>query len=142
MRKAVLLIATVAALIAVSAPAAAVSPFQPVHLTFDKSATDVAGTWKGTVSGDVSGGLTTQLLKLKVVGPIWFVTFDWIIDAGPSSFTARLSGILNTSTGGVLMTGKVISGYRLGAMVIEQGQLVDAGHSEFVGTIDVMPNGH
>jgi len=140
MRKAVLLLVCVGALIAVSAPAAAVSSHQPVHLTFDKHATD-PGTWKGTVSGDVSGGLTTQLLGLRVVGPIWFVTFDWIIDAGPQSFTARLSGILDTTTGGVVMTGRVIDGYRLGAMVVERGQLVDQATSEFAGTIDVMPNG-
>jgi hypothetical protein len=140
MRKAVLLIVTVCALVAASGSAASVSPYQPVHLTFDKQAIGT-GVWQGTVAGDVNGALTTRLLSLKVVGPIWLVTFDWIVDSGPQSFTARLSGILNTNTGSVVMTGKVISGFRLGASVIEQGQLMDPVASEFAGTIDVMPNG-
>jgi hypothetical protein len=140
MRKALLLLVSVGALVVVSAPAAAVSPYAPLHLTFDKHSVDT-GVWHGTVSGDVQGDLTTRLLSLKVIGPIWFVTFDWIIDAGSTSFTARLSGIVNTNDGSVVMTGRVISGYRLGTMVIDRGQLIDAATSRFVGTIDVMPNG-
>jgi hypothetical protein len=129
-----LLVCAVAAL-AVPAASASASPF-PVTLTFDKTATGPT-EWKGTIGGDLTGTLTTELRDVRVVGPIWFVTFDWIIDAGPSSFTARLDGILNTKTGGVLMTGRVVAGRWLGAPVIEEGQLVNPATSEFAGTIRV-----
>jgi hypothetical protein len=140
-RRATLILVATCCVFAIASPgvaAASVAPTKTFHLTFDKSSVGT-GVWQGTVSGDAGGGLTTRLIDLKVAGPIWLVTFDWIIDAGPYSFTARLSGILNTADGDVLMTGKVDSGYRLGAPVIEKGQLVNAATSEFVGTIDVLP---
>jgi hypothetical protein len=110
----------------------------PVRLDFDKIAT-APGVWHGTVSGDVEGALTTRLLSLEVTGPIWHVTFDWIVDAGASSFTARLNGTLNTATGSVVMNGTVISGFLLGAQVHEQGQLVDPASLEFAGSIRILP---
>ena len=117
------------------------TPSQPVHLTFAKHV-DRNRRLVGLRLGRHHRSAHDEAAEpAGSSGPIWFVTFDWIIDAGPSSFTARLSGILNTSTGGVVMTGRVISGYRLGAMVIEQGQLADPATSSFAGTIDVMPKG-
>jgi hypothetical protein len=110
----------------------------PVRLSFDKVAV-APGMWQGTVSGDIAGDLATQLLSLDVTGPIWHVTFDWRIEAGPSSFTARLSEILNTETGGVVMDGTVVTGYLLGARVHEEGQLIDPLDLEFVGSIRVAP---
>src|SRR5215471_6489526 len=98
----------VCAVVAVAAPAASASN-APVRLSFDKSSTG-PGVWQGTVSGDVDGSLTTVLLDRTVTGAVWHVTFDWIISAGASSFTARLDGVLNTKTGGVVMNGNVISG--------------------------------
>jgi hypothetical protein len=53
--------------------------------------------------------------------------------------TARLSGTLNTSTGHVVMNGRVIEGAHLGAVVHEEGQLVDAGSLHFQGLIRIMP---
>jgi hypothetical protein len=70
---------------------------------------------------------------------IWHVTFDWRIEAGPSSFTARLSGILNTTTGAVVMDGTVVTGYLLGARVHEEGQLIDPTDLEFAGSIRIEP---
>jgi hypothetical protein len=72
---------------------------EPVRLSFDKTAV-APGVWQGTVSGDIEGALTTRLLALQVSGPVWRVQFDWIVDAGPSSFTARLDGVLNTPKSG------------------------------------------
>lgn len=83
--------------------------------------------------------MTTQLLALEVAGVIWHVEFDWIINAGPQSFTARLTGILNTETGHVVMNGKVIQGWLLGAQVHEEGQLVDAATLGFDGQIRILP---
>ena len=137
MRTLVLLVASTFAAVALAVPAANASN-EPVRLSFHKTLVS-PGIWQGTVSGDVTGALTTKLLSLEVTGPIWHVTFEWIIEAGPSSFTARLSGILNTDTGGVVMNGNVISGSWLGAQVHEEGQLVNPATLEFVGSIRVMP---
>jgi hypothetical protein len=116
-------------------PEAAASS-SPVRLSFDKSAS-IVGEWEGIVTGDVNGALRTVLLSRKVTGSIWLVEFDWVVTAGESSFVARLSGTLNTATGAVVMNGAVTSGFLLGARVHEEGQLVDAGASRFVGTITI-----
>jgi hypothetical protein len=124
---------------AVGATAAAAET-APVRLTFDKSILDpAAGVWVGTTAGDVAGALRTELRSLQVAGPNWHVTFDWIVTAGPQSFTARLSGTLNTATGEVVMNGTVIDGWLEGARVHEAGQLVDAATLRFQGSIRLMP---
>ena len=110
----------------------------PVLLHFEKSAIG-PGIWEGSVSGDVTGNLRTELTSLRIAGPIWHVTFDWIIDAGDHSFTARLKGTLNTLTGRVVMNGTVVDGWLLGAQVHEEGQLIDPSTFRFQGTIQVMP---
>ena len=121
-------------------PATAGSAAAPLNLTFDKTAVDPAGVWQGTVGGDLDGELTTVLTALEVNGPIWLVEFDWIVDTGDAqSFTAHLSGILNTETGQVVMNGTIVDGWLLGAQVHEEGQLVDAQTLQFQGTIRIMP---
>ena len=118
-------------------PAGAAAANDPVRITFDKS-TSGPGTWSGSVSGDVEGDLSTTLLSLTTTGVIWQVTFDWVVD-GDSSFTARLSGTLNTSTGHVVMNGRVIEGDYLDAVVHEEGQLIDPATLHFQGLIRIMP---
>jgi hypothetical protein len=114
----------------------------PLGLTFEKESV-APGVWQGSVSGDVDGGLTTVLTSCNGPNPcsgrIWHVEFDWIIDAGPESFTAHLSGILNNVTGAVIMNGTVVDGFLQGAQVHEEGQLVNAATLAFAGTITVMP---
>jgi hypothetical protein len=126
---------TVAGVTSATSPAAA---SDPVRLTFDKHQV-APGVWQGTVSGDITGALTTKLLSRDVTGPIWQVTFDWIVEAASSSFTARLAGTLNTKTGAVVMNGTVTEGHLRGAQVHEEGQLVDPATTEFVGSIQIMP---
>lgn len=126
------------ALIGGATQVATAASSDPVELSFDKTAV-APGVWQGTVSGDIEGALTTQLLDLQVSGPVWRVVFDWIVEAGPSSFTARLDGVLNTRTGAVVMNGEVIDGFLLGARVHEEGQLVDPTTFRFVGYIQLMP---
>lgn len=112
----------------------------PVRLTFEKTIADpAAGVWTGTTGGDVNGTLRTELRSLTVTGSIWHVTFDWIITAGERSFTARLTGVLNTATGGVVMNGTVVDGWLEGARVHEAGQLLDPDSLHFEGTIRLMP---
>jgi|GEM_PF-1044530 len=110
----------------------------PLLITFEKSLSSV-GIWKGTVDGDVAGGLTTELIDLKETGPIWHVVFDWIIGAGDQSFTARLNGTLNNNTGKVVMNGTITEGWLKGARVHEEGQLIDPDTMGFEGTIQINP---
>jgi hypothetical protein len=109
-----------------------------VYLTFDKSAI-AEDTWEGTVGGDIVGNLTTQLTDVERVGPVWFVEFDWIVDAGDQSFSAHLSGTLNTLTGTVVMDGEVVEGYLVGTRVYEQGEQAVAADGRFQGTILLLP---
>lgn len=111
----------------------------PVYLSFAKADPDGDFIWNGTVSGDISGSLETRLLSVSQTDKILHVEFDWIVDAGEQSFTARLNGILDTEQGTVTMNGTVIEGYLAGAQVHEEGQLVDPATSGFVGTIQLMP---
>ena len=114
----------------------------PLTLTFEKAAVG-PGMWEGTVSGDIDGDLTTVLTGCTgpkpCSGTIWHVEFDWIIDAGPESFTAHLRGTLNNQTGTAIMNGTVVDGFLEGAQVHENGKLVNAAALRFEGTIRVMP---
>jgi hypothetical protein len=120
--------------------AAPASASAPLTLDFEKAAVG-PGVWQGTVSGDVDGALTTVLTACTgCSGAIWHVEFDWIISAGAESFTAHLSGVLNTQTGAVVMNGTVVDGFLRGAQVHEEGQLVNPAALGFEGTIRVMPS--
>jgi hypothetical protein len=107
-----------------------------VNFTFQKAASG-EGTWAGTVDGDVQGNLETVLLNIDNSNPVWDVEFDWIIDAGDRSFTARMTGTLNSETGAVEMDGEVIEGWMLGARVHEEGQMIDPETSAFEGFIEL-----
>ena len=121
-----------------NAYASTAADFSPVQIQFDKQG-GANGIWNGTVSGDVEGSLTTQLLSLQPAGPILKVRFAWIVSAGAHSFTAVLDGTLNTLTGQVEMDGRIVDGWLVGAQVHEQGQLVDPQLSRFQGTIAIFP---
>jgi hypothetical protein len=108
----------------------------PLQLDFSKH-TVGEGVWEGTVSGDITGGLTTRAIAIDQSDPVWQVTFDWIVDGGMQSFTARLSGTLDSNTGAVAMKGRVVEGYLAGSKVREEGQLVDPNTLAFQGTIRV-----
>ncbi|HSK26751.1 MAG TPA: hypothetical protein VK894_07570 [Jiangellales bacterium] len=116
---------------------------EPVRLTFDKAAVS-AGTWAGTVTFEGEpqpAALTTVLTGFAVVGPNLLVSFDWIIDAGERSFTASMDGVLNGTTGSVVMNGTVVEGWGEGARVHEQGTLVDPATQRYSGTIRVQGSG-
>jgi hypothetical protein len=141
MRKRILVLAALLSVVgAISISATAAAEAAPVHLTFHKQASG-PGVWSGAVSGDIDGALTTRLISLDDHKPVWRVTFDWIVDAGEQSFTARLHGTLDTTTGAVEMKGRVVEGHLEGSQVRESGQLVDPATSAFEGTIDIRPTG-
>jgi hypothetical protein len=138
----IFLVAVVATCLAAAMPQAtsakATAPQSPVRLQFDKQG-GADGIWHGTVTGDVNGALTTQLLSLETAGPILKVSFAWIVDAEDQSFTAVLHGILNTRTGQVQMNGTIVEGWLAGAQVHEAGQLIDPATGRFQGTITIFP---
>lgn len=134
----VLLLAVFALLVG-PAPAVAHEGAEPVELTFEKVLVGPGYVWAGSVDGDLQGGLVTELTALEISGAIWLVEFDWIVDTGDEhSFTAHLQGILNTTTGAVVMNGVVTEGWMEGAQVHEEGQLVNPATSAFQGTIQIM----
>jgi hypothetical protein len=136
MRRVLLALVALAASAALAAPGASASSAQvqhgvdPVNLVFE-----------GSTSGGASGTLTSRLVSLNnVTGPVYHVTFDWIVSAGAQSFTARTTGTWNTVTGSVVMNGRVISsGYLSGAQVHEAGHLVDPATLTFAGSLWLMP---
>lgn len=107
-----------------------------VNITFQKAASG-EGRWTGTVDGDVQGALETVALSVDNSNPVWDVEFDWIIDAGEQSFTARLTGTLDSETGAVVMDGEVVEGWMKGARVHEEGQMVDPDTLAFEGVIQL-----
>lgn len=120
----------------------AAEPNAPLIVTFDKTLSDPAGVWTGTVDGACGEGtLTTTLTALRIDGPIWNVAFDWDVDGADCAFVAHLKGTLNTRTGRVIMNGTVVDGDESlsGAQVHEEGQLVNPEILRFRGTIQVMP---
>ena len=138
------LILTLAALAAGAAlatsPASASNA--PVQVDFVKHVVDPnALVFQGTASGAVDGSLTSKLVSLDgVTGPVYHVTFDWIVSAGAQSFTARTSGTWNTLTGAVVMNGSVISsGWLAGAQVHEQGHMTDPATLSFAGYLRFLP---
>jgi hypothetical protein len=142
MRKRILVLAALLSAVgAVSISTTASAKATPVHLTFSKQSSG-PGVWSGAVAGDIEGALTTRLISIDEHKPVMRVTFDWIVDAGERSFTARLHGTLDTNTGAVEMKGRVVEGYLDGSQVREAGQLVDPATSAFEGTIDIRPAGH
>jgi hypothetical protein len=140
MKKVLLTLAAVAA-VAVPVSSSASAANAPVRVDFVKHIVGPGFVFQGTTSGAVSGGLTSQLVSLSnVSGPIYHVTFDWIVSAGTQSFTARTAGTWNTLTGQVVLDGTVISsGYLSGAQVHEEGQLVDPATLTFAGFLRLMP---
>jgi hypothetical protein len=113
----------------------------PLQIDFVKHLVDPATlTFQGTVSGAVSGTLSSHVVSLnRIDGPIDNITFEWDISAGDQSFTALTSGTWNTDTGQVTLNGTVISGYLDGAQVHEQGHLIDPNTLTFAGVIQLMP---
>ena len=121
-----------------AAQASTTRDMSPIRLQFDKQG-GANGIWTGTVTGDMEGALTTQLLALTSNGPILNVSFAWIVSGGEQNFTAVLHGTLNSLTGQVEMDGTIVEGWLAGAQVHEEGQLIDPATGRFQGMIAIFP---
>lgn len=133
--------AVVTPLLAVSAAGVGLAETRPLTWTFDKCA--VSGTvWEGSATGlGTTVPLRTELTSGAPTGNehgrVLLVTFDWQVG---EVYLAELKGTLNGQTGGVVMNGTITEGEYAGSQVHEEGQLYDAEHFCFRGTITVLPN--
>jgi hypothetical protein len=139
---AVLLLA-VASIAVVGAAEAHPAKSRPIVVTFEKHVVDPDNlVFQGTTGGAVKGTLESRMVpgSLTIDGPIWHFTFDWIVSAKPrhKSFVARTTGTFDTTTGSVIMDGRVIRGWHRGALVHEEGQLLDPATFTFAGEIQIL----
>ncbi|MGH2999592.1 MAG: hypothetical protein ACRDNM_09850 [Gaiellaceae bacterium] len=130
----VLALAAFAALGARPASAASV-----LRLSFDKVET-APGIWHGTATGPISGPIVVTLDSLDTTGAVWHIAVDWSIDAGSESFTSHLAGVLDPSTGSIVLNGQVGSGYLSGAQTHLTAAVVDPADFEIAGTLQIAPN--
>ena len=110
---------------------------EKVNLTFDTRATSARAA-EGIVAGEFAGMLSTRVLSRRVSGNRVRVTADWIVQAGAQSFTARLRGVINSRRRSGVLTGRVTSGYLLGAEARVNGRLLGKNRRRFVGTLTLV----
>jgi len=99
-------------------------------------------TWQGTVGGEIRGNVRARLrgLPLMLGGEAVPVRLNWVVTAGPSSFTVPLEGWWNIKTGKLEMNGTVTEGFRAGERASVQGKLVDLRNLRFKGEMRVGGN--
>jgi hypothetical protein len=137
-----LLVAISAALALGSTAAQARQSRQTIVVTFEKHVVDPTNlVFAGTAGGDVKGVLVSRLVpgSLSIDRPIWTFTFDWIVGANArhESFVARTTGTFDTTTGTVVMDGRVTVGWHRGAAVHEVGRLIDPATYTFAGELQL-----
>ncbi|HVL54537.1 MAG TPA: hypothetical protein VM344_09805 [Vitreimonas sp.] len=118
----------------VAAPAAAAQ--QTIVLEFEKQ-------WAGPdyYVGTIDGGGTIEmwLYDKSVIGKTQHFSARVDVTLPGRSFSADVSGHYTFSTGRVVLTGTVTSGWLAGAQVVEQSQLVDPTTGSFIGTVRINP---
>ena len=136
MMKRITVSALAAGLVLALAPVAAAHA-EEVHLSFDTRATSARAA-EGTVAGQFAGTLSTRVVARRITGNRARVTADWAVEAGARSFTARLRGVMNVRTRAGVLTGRVTSGYLLGAEARVRGRLLGKNRRRFVGTLTLV----
>jgi hypothetical protein len=112
----------------------------PIRLAFDQAS--VAGkTWQGSVSGDLTGVLNSDLRSLYYHARSWQVEFKWTVEAtDPAhSFTAELTGTINPKTRYMNLMGTVTKGWLTDAQIHVNGKITDLRMRELKGTIYLTP---
>ena len=126
-----------APLLALAGAGVAQAHSAPLTWTFYKCAVS-ATTWEGAATRlGTTVPLRTELTGGWGSAHILHVTLDWQVG---DLYLARLEGTLNQQTGAVVMNGTVAEGDHAGSQVHEEGQLYDAEHGCFAGTITVLPS--
>jgi hypothetical protein len=138
--KALLLLVSCLAALAVAAPASASNA--ATVISFEKHW--VGGPpshYLGETSGD--GTIEMWVYDPSFVGNVQKFTAELRLSIGGRSLAAMLDGQFNFSTGRVVLNGVVIDGWLAGAQVHEQSQYTgddpDTGGPIFVGTVKLMP---
>lgn len=121
-------------LLLVAAPAAAAH--QPIVLEFEKQ---WAGPdyYVGTIDG--GGTIEMRLSDTRANGKTEHFSARVDVTLSGRSFSADVSGHYTSSTGRVVLTGTVTSGWLAGAQVVEESQLVDPATGSFIGTVQINP---
>lgn len=109
----------------------------PVRIQFDKS--PKAGTdniWGGTTWGDLTGEIETVLTRAETVGTIMDVDLTFIVtdtdgEGVDQSFTAEMTGAIDTDTGHILLDGIVTEGWSLGMEAQVDAQVQDNDFAAF-----------
>jgi hypothetical protein len=132
------LIGTLMALLAatlLAGPAVAADQ-RPIVLEFDKqwAAPDY---YVGTITG--GGTITMSLYDKSIRGNTQHFSATVEINIAEGSSIAAVHGAFNFSTGKVVLTGAVTSGWLAGARVLEESQLVDVDTFRFLGSVQLMP---
>jgi hypothetical protein len=109
---------------------------RPIVLEFEK-AWAAPDYYVGTVGG--GGSIQMWLSNKAVIGNTQHFDAAVEVDAPSGDFTAFVSGQINFSTGRVALNGIVTSGWKAGARVHEESQLIDPAIGSFTGTIQIMP---
>ena len=87
--------------------------------------------FEGTVTGAAHGSLRSNLIaSIGSTGDYSVVGFRWAVTANAHSFVAETTGTLDNATGAVSMSGTVVSGWNVGAKVLELGQGDGKGNFE------------
>jgi hypothetical protein len=109
---------------------------RPIVLEFEK-AWAAPDYYEGTVDG--GGSIKMWLSNKAVIGNTQHFDAAVEVDAPSGDFNAFVSGQINFSTGRVVLNGIVTSGWKAGARVHEESQLIDPAIGSFIGTIQIMP---
>lgn len=138
----VLLLALASIALVGGAATAGAERSKPIVVTFEKHLVDPDNlVFEGTTGGKAKGALESRMVpgSLTIDGAIWHFAFDWIVmaKARHKSFVARTTGTFDTTTGLVVMRGRVTDGWHEGARVHERGQLIDPATFTFAGELRI-----
>jgi hypothetical protein len=118
---------------------------RPVDITFTKWITGFP-LMAGFVGGDVAGDFTGEVLQFQPSGSGRIVRLEALyeVQAGRRSFTALIRGGQNNETGTAILEGVILGGWRTGAHVhVEYEVMTDCPGAPagtcFEGTIRVHP---
>lgn len=96
--------------------------------------------WEGPATGGAAGTVTIEALNVPpaLFKGTWAGATRWQVVAGANSFTAEMTGKINTYNGVLAMRGKVIGGANAGAAVTANAQIASINPHHFVGTMRVV----
>jgi len=89
-----------------------------------------SSVWEGRADGVATGPVKLELKQVGLPGeaanPVWHVRGRWTLDASDTkSFVADLEGVVDWKSARIRLTGTITSGWRSGARLEQEGQIVN-----------------